>query len=68
MLGLSGSGSVRGNEDFELDQLSVSLAGSGEVSLAGTVDEQTVQLSGSGLVSNYSLASRRTTATLRWLR
>jgi hypothetical protein len=63
-INVSGSGNVSGNGDLVLDELSVTVSGSGNVSLAGTVDEQTAIVSGSGKVSNYSMSSRQTTATV----
>ncbi len=63
-INVSGSGNVSGDGDLTLDVLSIAVSGSGNVSLAGSVDEQTIVVSGSGEVSNYSLSSRQTTATV----
>ncbi len=63
-INVSGSGNISGDGDLNLDVLSIAVSGSGNVSLAGSVDEQTIVVSGSGEVSNYSLSSRQTTATV----
>lgn len=63
-INVSGSGSVSSDGELDLDVLSIAVSGSGDVSLTGSVDEQTVVVSGSGDVSNYSLTSRETTATI----
>ena len=61
-ISVTGSGEVSSEQDLELDDINITVSGSGGVNLAGTVDTQTIQVSGSGEVSNYSLTSRETTA------
>ena len=63
-INVSGSGNVSSDGDLDLDELSIAVSGSGSVSLAGSVDEQIAIVSGSGEISNYSLTSRQTTATV----
>ena len=63
-ISVSGSGNVSSAGDLNLDVISIVVSGSGNVSLAGSVDTQTAVVSGSGEVSNYSMTSRQTTATV----
>jgi hypothetical protein len=57
-IAVDGSGDVR-YADLEGPRLTAEIDGSGEISVAGTVDEQEVTLSGSGSYTAVDLATRR---------
>lgn len=63
-LQVSGTSSVR-IDNLTGQTLTVGMSGSGQVTLAGTVDTQTVEMSGTGMYDAANLASRVATVTVK---
>ena len=59
----SASGTIVSGNDLTLESLTVVSAGSGKISLSGTINDQQITVTGSGSINNYEVASSTVTAS-----
>jgi hypothetical protein len=62
-VGVSGTGSIA-SDNLDVESLSAYLSGTGTITLAGNVDQQTINLSGSGNYQGSDLLSREALITI----
>ncbi len=54
-LAIGGSGSILARDDFDMDDLEIAIAGSGDVEIGGTADDLEISIAGSGDVKTGDL-------------